>query len=391
MKIIAMVKTTAGYGRIHWGGRVARNNRFARFFLPGLAFKAAVIGGGYATGRELATFFVPSGPMGGLAGIVLAMVIWSIVCTVTFVFAHRTASRDYRTFFRNLLGPFWPAYEITWFLALMLILAVYAAAAGAIGHSLFGWSDLIGALLLIVLIVGVVAWGNYAVERLFNYVSILLYGTYAAFVLLSLSRYGDRIAGAFAAGGWESGWAQGGVTYAGYNIIGAIVILPVTRHLTSSRDAVVAGMIAGPLAMLPAILFFVCMVAWFPSIANEPLPSDFLLERLGLPWFRILFQLMIFAALLESAASGVHSINERVATVWRTRRGTDFSAGPRVALTLGVLAVSVFVAGRYGLVALIAQGYSWLAAAFLLIYVLPLMTLGLWRLARGRLSALPPT
>ncbi|MFA6112701.1 MAG: hypothetical protein WC729_01885 [Sphingomonas sp.] len=36
------------------------------------------------------------------------------------------------------------------------------------------------------------------------------------------------------------------------------------------------------------------------------------------------------------------------------------------------------------------EGYSWLAAAFLLIYVLPLMTLGLLRLARGRLSALPP-
>jgi uncharacterized membrane protein YkvI len=365
---------------------MAGNNRFARFFLPGLAFKAAVIGGGYATGRELATFFVPSGPIGGIAGMLLAMAIWSLVCSVTFVFAHRTASRDYRTFFRNLLGPFWPAYEITWFLALMLILAVYAAAASAIGHSLFGWPDIAGAMLLITMIVGVTAWGNRAVERLFNYVSILLYGTYAAFVLLSLSRYGDRIAGAFAAGGWESGWAQGGITYAGYNIIGAIVILPVTRHLTSSRDAVVAGMIAGPLAMLPAILFFICMIAWLPGVANEALPSDFLLERLGLPWFRILFQLMIFAALLESAAGGVHSINERVATVWKTRRGSDLTAGQRILLTLAVLAVSVFVAGRFGLVALIAQGYRWLAAAFLLIYVLPLMTLGLWRLTRGRLS-----
>ena len=41
---------------------------FQRFLLPGLAFKAVVIGGGYATGRELAEFFLPSGPWGGIAG-----------------------------------------------------------------------------------------------------------------------------------------------------------------------------------------------------------------------------------------------------------------------------------------------------------------------------------
>ena len=35
---------------------------FRRLILPGLAFKAIVIGGGYATGRELAEYFLPSGP-----------------------------------------------------------------------------------------------------------------------------------------------------------------------------------------------------------------------------------------------------------------------------------------------------------------------------------------
>ena len=44
-------------------GRLAlmsRSTWFQRLWLPGLAFKAAVIGGGYATGRELASFFLPS-------------------------------------------------------------------------------------------------------------------------------------------------------------------------------------------------------------------------------------------------------------------------------------------------------------------------------------------
>src|SRR5580698_6794722 len=78
---------------------------FQRLVLPGLAFRAVVIGGGYATGRELAEFFLPSGPRGGLAGMVLAMIIWSVVCVTTFLFARAIGSLDYQTFFKQLLGP----------------------------------------------------------------------------------------------------------------------------------------------------------------------------------------------------------------------------------------------------------------------------------------------
>src|SRR3546814_6508528 len=88
------------------------------------------------------------------------------------------------------------------------------------------------------LIALVSAWGNSAVERLFAYVSFLLYATYAVFLVLSLTQFGDQIGAAFASGAPTAGWALGGLTYAGYNIIGAIVILPVTRHMLSARDAV---------------------------------------------------------------------------------------------------------------------------------------------------------
>ena len=98
---------------------------FQRLILPGFALKAVVIGGGYATGRELATFFLPSGPWGGLYGMLLSMLIWSVVCAVTFVFALQTRSLDYRTFFRHLLGPLWPIFEVSFALALVVILAVY--------------------------------------------------------------------------------------------------------------------------------------------------------------------------------------------------------------------------------------------------------------------------
>ena len=355
---------------------------FQRLILPGFALKAVVIGGGYATGRELATFFLPSGPLGGLYGMLLSMLIWSVVCAVTFVFALQTRSLDYRTFFRHLLGPLWPVFEVAFALAMVVILAVYAAAAGAIGEALLGWPPFAGSLLLVVGIIVISAFGNEGVERLFKYVTYFLYTTYALFVLLSLTHFGGRIVAAFDTHVATTGWATGGLMYAGYNIFGAVIILPVVRHMTGRRDALIAGLLAGPMAMLPAILFFICMVAYYPQITAAPLPSDFLLERLNIPVFRALFQIMIFAAVLESATGGIHAINERVAHAYQEARGRALSMSARLTIACVVLVVAVFVATRFGLVALIASGYSWLAVAILTTYVLPLLTVGLWRILR---------
>jgi uncharacterized membrane protein YkvI len=231
-----------------------------------------------------------------------------------------------------------------------------------------------------------VAFGNKGVERVFTWVSVLLYGVYAAFFVFALSAFGGRILEPFGSGGdWNDGWLLGGLTYAGYNIIGAVVILPVTRHFTSDRDAVVAGVVAGPLAMLPAFLFFICMCAFMPAIAAEALPSDYLLARLNQPWFRYLFQAMIFAALLESGTGAVHAINERIATVWHARSAKQLSARARGAIALALLAVCMLIADRVGLVSLIANGYRALAYVLIAVYVVPLLTIGIWRLRKNEL------
>lgn len=357
---------------------------FERFLLPGFAFKAVVIGGGYATGRELAEFFLPSGPWGGLAAMLLAMLIWSAVCVATFLFARSSGARDYLTFFRALLGPAWVVFEAAYILLVVLILAVFGAASGEIAEAVFGIPKIFGTLALMAAIALFASFGNVSVERLFKYVSFLLYGVYALFMLLAFTSFGDRIVAGFATTAPWDGWALGGLTYASYNIIGAVVILPVVRHMTSDRDAVVAGLIAGPLAMIPALLFFICMIAYYPAIANETLPSDFLLQRLNQPVFHLLFQLMIFAALLESGTGAVHAINERVAKALHVRRNLTLSNPARLGIALALLVVCMLIADRFGLVALIANGYWAFAWIFLAVYVLPLMTLGLWRIRRAR-------
>jgi uncharacterized membrane protein YkvI len=356
---------------------------FKRFLLPGFAFKAVVIGGGYATGRELAEFFLPSGPWGGILGMLLAMGCWSLVCVATFVFARRTQSYEYGAFFRSLLGPAWFLFDFAYACLVLIMLSVFAAAAGAIGAALFGWPEVAGTLGLLCGIAGVAAFGNESVEQLFKYATYFLYAVYAIFVGVVLSQASTEILANFAAPDPARGWALGGVTYAGYNVVGAVIILPVLRHLTGNRDAVIAGLLAGPLAMLPALLFYICMVAYYPAIRSSTLPSDYVLARLHAPVLHVVFQLMILAALLESGTGAVHAINQRLDRVLRAR-GRPLTAPGRLLISSGVLVISVFIATRFGLVTLIARGYRALAVLFIAVFVVPLLIRTGWSLCGGR-------
>jgi uncharacterized membrane protein YkvI len=358
---------------------------FQRVLLPGLAFKAAVIGGGYATGRELAEYFLPSGPRGGVLAMLLAMVTWSVVSSMTFLLAFVSNSFNYRSFFQTLLGDLWIVFELVYVVFIVVMLSVFGAASGAIGAAMLGWPSIAGTLCLMACITIFAALGNKSVDRVFTYVSFLLYGTYALFLALSVSRFGARIGESFAVPVPTDGWVIGGLTYASYNVVGAVIILPAARHLTGRRDAIVAGLLAGPLAMAPAIVFFVCMAAFYPEIGSVELPSKFMLDRIGLPLFQIVFQAMIFAALVESGTGAVHAINERIAVVECARTGRDLSKWKRSAVVLAILVLSIFVANEFGLITLIANGYRLLAYLIVGVYLVPLFTLGSWRLFIRRL------
>ncbi len=355
-------------------------SRFTRWLLPGLGVKAVVIGGGYATGRELAEFFLSNGPWGGLFAILFATVLFSIFCSLTFVAARRFQTYDYKSFFKQVLGPAWHVFELAYLIFVILILAVYGAAAGAIGNAVFGAPVWVGTVLLAACIAGVVAFGNRAVERLFRDVSYYLYAIYGIFIVLALWKFGVLVPKGFAANPQTSGWVLSGITYFGYNIVGAVVILPVLRHLLSDRDAVIAGTIAGPLTMLPALLFFIPMVAFYPEVQSATLPSDFMLQRIGIPAFHILFQAMIFSALLESGTSSVHAINQRIDHALLTHYGKQLTHRQRLTIAVVVLIGCMFLASRFGLVALIATGYRALAYILLATFILPLITVGVWKL-----------
>jgi hypothetical protein len=81
--------------------------RVLNYIVPGLVIQAVLVGGGYATGRELVEFFISRGPATALLGMVLTALLFSAVAMISFELARQYRAYDYRSFCRVFLGRFW--------------------------------------------------------------------------------------------------------------------------------------------------------------------------------------------------------------------------------------------------------------------------------------------
>jgi len=359
----------------------AKSSWFQRYLLPGFVFQAAVIAGGYATGRELVEFFLPAGPWGGLLGMAVSMLVWSVVLMLSFELARLAQAYDYRSFFKVLLGRGWFLFEIGYFALMIIILAVMGAAAGEIAHSLFGLPKLAGSLGMIAATGLMLVYSSAAIEKFLTVSVGYLYLVYLVFLVWCVFSFGGRIESNFAAVPLTEGWFKAGVTYAGYNVATIPAVLFCIRHLSSRREAFAAGALAGPLGMLPGVVFYIAMMGYYHEIGAEALPSAFLLAKLHAPWFEWAFQIAVLLTLVDTGVALLHAINERVAKSFEERR-QPMPQALRPALAVGVMLLAVYAASAVGLVDLIAKGYGTLTWFFLGVYVLPLITWGAWLLWR---------
>lgn len=370
-----------------------RSGWFQRTLLPGFVFQSVVIAGGYGTGREIAEFFLTLGPRAGLLAMLVATAVFSLVCAASFEFARTFRATDYDAFFRKLIGPLAPAYELAYYGLMLIVLAVVAAAAGSILQETFGQPYLVGVLGMMGLIGLLVFAGTGLIERFLSGWSVVLYAVYGALFVWALARFHPEIGAALSgttAPAQETGsWFVGGVAYAGYNLALIPALLFSIRHVRTRTEAVTAGIWAGPIAMIPAALFYLSVVGLYPGVVDDAVPANTVLEALGSRGFQILFQVMLFGTLVETGTGLIHSVNERIGhALERKGREGGLTPGGRT-LVAALWLVLAAVIAQFGLIGLIAKGYGTLTWVFIAIYVVPILTWGVWLIIRTPTDPIP--
>lgn len=362
--------------------KILSHSAFQRLWLPGFLLQSVIIGGGYATGRELVEFFLGSGPVGGLLGILVTTIMFSIASALCFELARLTRSYNYRNFFQQLLGKGWFVYEIAYFVLGLLVLAVIGAAAGEMAAEHLGVPKPVATLILMGLIGLLVFYGTSLIEKALAVWSFVLYAAYAVLVGCYLWLFGDDLLRNLAEVPVGADWFRDGLRYFGYNLAVIPIILYCVRHMTSRKDAFIAGALSGPLIMIPGLLFYLAMAATYPAILDSPVPADFMMQRLDMPWLQFTFYVVIFGTLVETGTAFIHAVNERVDAVFLENRKA-MPAWLRPVIAVFALLVALLLAVRFGLIDLIAQGYGTLTWVFIVVFALPLFTLGVWKICKS--------
>ncbi|WP_135806395.1 YkvI family membrane protein [Halorussus marinus] len=366
---------------------------FGTIVLPAIILQSVLIGGGYATGREIVTYGAKYGAAGWLA-VVGIWIGFTVMAVLTFEVARTFGAYDYKRFIRQLIGRLWPAFDLLFVVMAVLVIAIMASAAGNIMEQTIGVPYLAG-VSAVVAVVGVLSYaGESLIERFKTGGTAFLYLAYLVFGALVLSQTWGDVTAVFAAGDTSYvGEAdalsvlQSGILYVGYNLVVFPAVFFALDRQTSRRESVVSGVLAGALMTIPFALTYVSFMGFYPAegVMGAAVPWLPVLERVGGPGLIAFYGVVMGWTLIETSVGLIHALVDRLdeniadVAVGPLDGQTGLSKLQRGGLAVAVL-VGALVLSRVGIVALVAQGYTTMAYLFIALFAVPLLTVGVLRI-----------
>lgn len=356
------------------------SSRFVKaYVIPIAVYQAASIAGGYGTGREVVQFFTSHGPFGGLLGLSAAALMIGTVAALTFEFARLLRVYDYRSFIKALIGPGWIAFEVLYVLLFLIVLAVVASAAGNILSSRLGIPENVGLLLMLSIIGSLIFFGRSVVERSMVAITLLLMFAFIYYFISVFSADSTAILNRFSGAKLlELSGITPALQFAMYSAPVAAIVLFSTTGIETRREALVSGMLCGLILMLPGLLFHTSFMGRLDGVVQAEVPVYWMIEQQQAPLLLAVYLIAMFGTFLGTGLGFLQAVSERL-DVWSTeRKGNPLSRWAHVAVAIGGLLVSALL-GQFGIIELIAKGYGTMAWGFLIVFIVPVLTIGAYR------------
>ena len=363
-----------------------RSTFFQRYLLPGIIFQSVLIGGAYSTGREIVEYGARYGRY-GLWSVLLIFIGFSLISAIAFEVARSTRSYDYRSFIRQLIGPLWPLFDLLYVAMAVITVAVVGSASGSIVEQVLGWPYWLGVVLVIAVAGALMVGGRHVIERFKTLGSVVLYSGYLLFAYQVLSQRGVQILEGFRAETPDSAGAAAAITagilYVGYNLGTLPATFFVLDRQEKRRESLWAGLIAGLFSTLPFLLTYLCIMSFYPDsgVIDTPVPWLIMLAGASGQWILPLYGIVIFWTLIETSTGMTHAIIDRISVHLKELGRGELGRVQVAVITVTILGTAALLS-RFGIIALVVRGYKAMAYGFLLLFALPLLTVGvrmLWK------------
>lgn len=369
---------------------------FGKFVLPGIILQSVMIGGGYATGREIVEYGGKFGALGWLSGLG-TLLGFAVIAALSYELIRLTKAYDFKSFMQTIGGPLWMVFDVVYLFFMVIIIAVMASATGNIVEQTLGLNYWVGVVAITVVVAILNFYGSRLIERFETLGTIALYVGYIIFSVLVIGTFGDNISTVFA--NHDTSYMEGtvtagaalwsGILYCGYNL----VVLPASfftiERQTSRKESIVSGIIGGILATVPWFLTYFAVMCFYPNpdVLGASVPWLAMMQGTAGPVVIAIFGIVMGWTLIETSTGIIHAAIERVNNGLKETNRPAMTSKQQAIMTIIIL-VGSMVLSKVGIIDLIATAYNALSYVFLAIYVLPLFTVGIYKICKLRKAEL---
>jgi uncharacterized membrane protein YkvI len=113
-------------------------------------------------------------------------------------------------------------------------------------------------------------------------------------------------------------------------------------------------------------------------------PADYLLRNFGFAALRILYLVVLIGTLIETGTGFIHAVNQRIQSALQAR-GKKLPRWQRPVVALVLLLIGLGLS-TFGLIPLIAKGYGTVSWGFFIVYIIPLVTIGLYKIFKKKMN-----
>lgn len=352
---------------------------------------SAHCGPGFASGTQELFYFVRHGWLGvfmpALSMTLVGIGIWFMLehCRLNQKYSYRdiydkaTVPADF------VLGKI---YDIITFLTLMLAPAACLAAGGVLLHQYLGLSDFAGRTVMLVLTVVTVIFGAKVVRVTGTALTVAMIASIVIICGVGIARNWDVIANQISNRVMYTDYStafKGGLTYFAFQVGVWTVACSAAvgiRYKQESKGAAIFGIILNSLMLMGVCTL---LLGGMPTVATDPnaklLPTVYIIKLLNVPFFNIAYPILLFLALITTLVGFVLVLQTRLRQVVLKKMENDKLKNTIIS---GGFLIIVWAISQFGLIAIISKGYTYTGYITVVIWLLPMLVLGIKNLIKYR-------
>lgn len=279
-----------------------------------LVYTGAILGAGFASGREIWQFFGVFGNL-GLIGVVLVGGLFVFLGIVTAVVAIKLGTNDMGRVIVPGQNKFLTQF-VGYFMALMLftVLITMSAAGGAMFDQQLGLPRALGGAVIILMVIATVIGGFDRVSRAFRFMMPFLIGIILLLCVSVLFAGIEKGEGGavFEPSPLAPTWWLAAVLYISYNILAVIPIVATAAVNAKSTRHAIWGAALGGIFLTLLALFILLVLRTDPVLSNTmELPMLAFASNFSVP-VNIIYTGVLFFAIYASATGNYYGFTTKL-------------------------------------------------------------------------------